>query len=162
MKGYTYNYEFSTQWKQAIFTGAWIVDPKLRDLIKNLFKEKIGNLLPEIKDHHMTCHFRPTYDQFINLVYGQHAKLHMIGLAGDDKAQAILVQTELETQNIHPHITVAVNKTPPKYSNELIAKGPVFYLPKPIILEAKIGYYTGQEIVYEPLNNGFTTQISDR
>ena len=80
----------------------------------------------DIKSHHLTLKYlrkgkaedlKP-YKQFLGNTY----TIDIVGYAFDDKCVAVLIDTNLPVDNKFPHITVAINGVPPKYSNELLEK----------------------------------------
>jgi hypothetical protein len=81
-------------------------------------------LLPEIKSHHMTIVFNPSKDVVAKLPLGQEVKLKVVGYAEDDKAQAVVVECDVPSNNVIKHITISHQPdVKPVYSNELLARG---------------------------------------
>jgi len=79
-------------------------------------------LLEKLFAHHMTVTFRPTLEEFEKLPINQGVFLKVIGYAQDEHVQAVAVMG-FPSSNAIPHITVATDGTPPKASNDLLAKG---------------------------------------
>ena len=106
--------------------------------------EKETGLNPEemgwdIHCHHMTIEFFDKKDkkdlkkkglpqslllESLSGYMGQETTLEVIGYAADEKGMAILVERRghitRHVKNNNPHITIATNGVPPKYSNQLL------------------------------------------
>ena len=73
--------------------------------------------------HHMTVLVKPSPDKVRKLA-GREVKLRVVGYAQDDKGQAVVVKSMLQTDRPIPHITISTaSGTGAKYSNELLADG---------------------------------------
>ena len=96
---------------------------------------------PEVKAHHMTIAFNPSLEAYYQVYShraGRPVKMKVVGMMQDDKAQAVAVYPDCDTENEHPHITISVaTGVPAKYSNELLAKSGTYPL-KPFMLEAVV------------------------
>lgn len=131
-----------------------------RDVL-NWFQDQTG-LNPEVMGwkvaaHHMTIEF---FDKkakkslkregkaesniiapYADLI-GRDVVLNIVGYAHDDKCMAILVEPKGPlnslVKNEHPHITIATNGVPPKYSNELLANGEI--IPARGAVQARVGW----------------------
>ncbi len=89
-----------------------------------LLKEKIPPKYGRIFYHHMTIAFNPsqvTFDKYKELL-GKEIELQVIGYSHDDRAQVVLIDSEL-SENEHPHITLSCDEyTKPTYSKELLKR----------------------------------------
>lgn len=90
--------------------------------------------------HHFTIAYMPNrevWGKYENLI-GQKFFLETIGIAQDDKAQAVLLKNYI-CESGQPHITISCdNLTPPKYSAELLNGGKI--QPLKIRLEAVVKF----------------------
>ena len=72
----------------------------------------------------MTIAFNPnqtTLDAYKDLI-GQEIELQVIGYSHDDRAQAVLIDTDF-SENVYPHITLScIEDESPVYSNELLKR----------------------------------------
>lgn len=79
---------------------------------------------PDIYCRHMMAAYRPdatAWERFGNLV-GQSRGLTVVGIAQDERAQAVLV-TGCPSENEHPHITVSCARgVPPAYTIQMVAR----------------------------------------
>lgn len=91
--------------------------------------EEITNtkLLENIKADHITLKFKPSkkdiekYLSTNGVEFNQLIPITLIGYAQDPFAQAFKVSVPIKCDNIHPHITMALNETAAaKYSNDLL------------------------------------------
>ncbi len=78
------------------------------------------------------------YKDFI----GRDIVLNIVGYAHDEKCMALLVEPQGPlsrlVKNDDPHITIATNGVPAKYSNELLAKGEI--IPARGSIQARVGW----------------------
>lgn len=99
----------------------------LSDVSKEVLLKLFPPIHPKVFGHHVTLAFKPTpeaikaYEPFL----GHEVVVEVIGVASDDKGQAVKVQVptpygELWEQN--HHVTISCVSSP-VYSNELLAKG---------------------------------------
>lgn len=104
------------------------------------------NWYPNVVAHHCTMQFKPTAPPE-NL--GKVVMLRVIATAQDDDCMAAVI-VGVDTNNYVPHITVAhSNEKTAKYSNELLRSRQWEPMTEVLELEARIGVFTGKEIVYE-------------
>ena len=101
-----------------------------REKLISWFEKTVGELHPQVVCNHMTVVNVPILrreDKKANLnpedyPVGEKVKLKVIAYAADDKCQAVAVDPiGIVAKNKIPHITVALNGAPAKYSNELLA-----------------------------------------
>jgi hypothetical protein len=77
----------------------------------------------KVHAHHMTVLVKPSPDKVKKLV-GREIKLRVVGYAEDDKAQAVVVKSMLQSDRPIPHVTISTAPgTGAKYSNELVGDG---------------------------------------
>lgn len=78
---------------------------------------------PKVHAHHMTVMVKPPI-KTVNKLLGREVKLRVVGYAEDDKAQAVVVKSMLQTDRTVPHITLSTAAgTSAKYSNEMLQGG---------------------------------------
>ena len=76
-----------------------------------------------VYSHHCTLAFKPDKVDLSKWEEGSLVELQVIGVASDDKGQAILVSLPVYCNNESPHITVSCEGVSPVYSNELLKHG---------------------------------------
>lgn len=80
-------------------------------------------------------------EPYVDLI-GRDVVLNIVGYAHDDKCMALLVEPQGPlsrlVKNDDPHITIATNGVPAKYSNELLAKGEI--IPVRGSIQARVGW----------------------
>ncbi len=109
----------------------------LNDKSRNMLKEYVN--FPndwEFIGHHMTINMGPIMEKYKPLL-GQSIDLLITHVGETDKVVAVKVETEIQTQNKTPHITIAVNRNEggkPVMSNEIVNWVPVY----PFEVEGKI------------------------
>ena len=93
--------------------------------LRDWWTENVGDLLPQVKAHHMTIKHRPSDAELGALSMGGAAGMKIAGYAQDDKAQAVVVEPQgVDSANAVPHVTVAVAAgVSAAHSNELLARG---------------------------------------
>ncbi len=104
---------------------------------------------PNIYAHHVTLHYKPTHSDLSRYQIGQKVMLKITAFAEDDKAQACVIETDIPSQNKHPHITLSTAEgIEPVYSNELLEAGNnLTALAEPFFVEAVIGISNGKKTV---------------
>jgi hypothetical protein len=110
----------SRKLSSAIYTEI-ILDDML-DLIY-WWRNSVGPTLSKTFSDHLTLQFKPSPDEVTGLPLGKKVHLQVIGYAADDHAQVVVVRSPIPSDNRVPHITVATDGTPPRYSNDLLEKG---------------------------------------
>jgi hypothetical protein len=101
---------------------------------------------PNIHADHLTIKYDISSEEISSLEIGKKVSLKVIGLAQDDKAQAILIETGLSS-NQFPHITISTAEgTRPVYSNELIEKKGYKKLDIPVLIEGVVGMSDGKNV----------------
>ena len=109
--------------KNPIYYGIFL-DEKSHNNLINWWLNSINIPLLEQKfAHHITIKFRPNNDDIIkyNEIIGKAFSLNVIGYAANEKAQAVKIDTNIQSDNPIPHITISCAiGTSPVYSNELI------------------------------------------
>jgi hypothetical protein len=72
----------------------------------------------------MTVQFGPSEEDVAATPIGEPGTLRVVGIAADEKGQAVLVEPSYPSTNPMPHVTVAVAEgVKPVYSNELLKRG---------------------------------------
>ena len=80
-------------------------------------------LLPVRHAHHVTLG-GARWLRSMGIPLGADVTLRVVGLAADDRGQAVLVESPVPSINRHPHVTVATARgVLPVYSNELLERG---------------------------------------
>ncbi len=92
---------------------------------KALLLERFPPIHSEVHAHHMTMAFDPPVEHYLehyNTLIGQPLSIKVIGVAEDDKGQAVRVVGP--SDNTNPHVTISCAKgVPAKYSNQLLSSG---------------------------------------
>lgn len=87
-----------------------------------LLKEKLPPKYSKVFYYHMTIAFNPSeeiFNKYKNLI-GEEIDLQVFASCHDDRAHAVLVDTD-KSENQYPHITLScVEEENPVYSNELL------------------------------------------
>lgn len=121
---------------KIVYVGAFL-DPASIAMLKTWWITKIGKLHPEIKIDHLTFKFGPSQSwlEEFPFEFGTKVTLKVIGYAEDEKCQAVLIDIgNMTCDNKYPHITVAVNGVPPKYSNQLFDGSEVYNISGPELM----------------------------
>jgi hypothetical protein len=120
--------------KVNAYVAAVLTEKSRQELIS-----KVTPVHPNVVAHHVTMAFNPTkqeFDTFYASYIGRTIPVTIVGVAQDDKAQAVTV-LDVPSNNKNPHITLSLaDKVPAKYSNELLEKATV--TPISLKLEAVI------------------------
>ncbi|MSU55266.1 MAG: hypothetical protein EXS46_01870 [Candidatus Taylorbacteria bacterium] len=125
-----------------IYSGVFL-NEESRNKILQTFIPKFENIYAD----HLTIHFKPSEEQIKTLKLGDTVNLNVIGIAEDDRAQALIMQTDLSS-NANPHITLSTrNDTKPVYSNELIEKSGFRKLDGSLTVTGVIGLFDGKQVV---------------
>jgi len=106
----------------VIYTAIFVDDPVA---LVQWWRDNVGPTLENTYAHHMTIHFKPTEDQVESILdkMGEPDSMKIIGIACDDKAQAVIIQTDTPSNNEHKHITISTAKgIKPFYCNQLAAE----------------------------------------
>ena len=157
--------------RNVIYTAAFIDLPQWDNTapmdIKRLLdvtSQKLGmGILPNVYLHHMTVAFRPTEFEYNQLDYGKETNLYIVGVVGNKKAQAFLVETVLPVKNKYPHITISTaDGVSPAYSNQLFEQEKVVQLVDPIEIVTKIGWFDGRQRNYNRLMTEVERHVSQR
>ena len=136
--------------RKAIYSGIFL-SPESKEALAEWWSGVKGDLLPKQFMHHMTIKFKPSPEEVMALPLGSDVRLQVVGTGSDEKGQAVVVSSELPTDNPIPHITVATDGTSPVYSNELLAAGtaPVDLESPPPVLIGKVGIFDGKDIKFD-------------
>jgi hypothetical protein len=108
--------------------AAIFLDKYCQDLLLFWWQEIHKFSLHEnVKAHHITIKYDPSPADLLHIPIGETAKVQIIGIAQDEKAQAVVVEQTgrvfTPIANKYPHITIAVAPgIQAVYSNELIEK----------------------------------------
>jgi hypothetical protein len=80
----------------------------------------------------------------ISHLIGDYVTLKVKGYAFDNNCMAVLVEPPAILKpfikNKSPHITIAVDGVPPRYSNDLLKKGPVYPVKGSFLVGARVGW----------------------
>lgn len=130
--------------EKVIYTGAFLDEGARRELLA---------AFPPIHSrpiaHHMTITFNPSPDEVSETPAGDEVFLTIVGVAEDEKAQAVVVNSPLSTNKIS-HITISVaDGVSPVYSNELLAQG-WRKLETPITIRARVGAFMRGKPIFDP------------
>lgn len=163
--------------RNVIYTAAFIDLPqwdesspidmkRLLDTTTSILGPKNQNptgILKNVYLHHMTIAFRPTIFEYNQLDYGKETTLYLVGIAGNEKAQAFLVETVLPVKNKYPHITISTAEgVSPAYSNQLFDEVECVQLIDPIELKARIGWFDGRQQQYNRIMTEVERHVSQR
>lgn len=90
-------------------------------------RERLLGVFPaqheKVHADHVTVSFRPSHEEVEIYPIGERVELEVVGVASDEKCQAILV-SGVTSKNKHPHITISTAAgIKPVYSNELLDRG---------------------------------------
>lgn len=111
--------------KKPVYYGIFL-DDENHSILLNWWVSSISDSLLDNKfAHHMTVKFSPSDEDVTNLepLIGKRVQLKVIGYASDDKGQAVLISSDIKSNNANPHITISCAAgVKPVYSNELLAK----------------------------------------
>ena len=109
--------------KTVVFSAIFLDDASHRELLA-WWEQATGTpLLSKHFAHHMTIKFKPSPEEVEQLDLGKKVRVRVIGWAADEKGQAVLVDSDVESTNAKPHITVSTNGGSPAYSNTLLSAG---------------------------------------
>lgn len=126
----------------VIYTGAFLSE-EARQKILAAFPPRFKNVFA----HHHTITFRPTAEELAQLSIGESFTLPIIGIAEDDKAQALVVESPFSSHK-YPHITLSTAEgVEPVYSNELIERNGFTPLSEPVMVDATLGFFDGKNVV---------------
>lgn len=95
----------------------------------------------EVHNDHMTVAMPAPADAMA--LVGRTVRMVVTGYAEDERAQAVLVSpVGIRVENTHPHITISTaTGVSPKYSNTLLAQGPIQFVPSGIVLTGILDVY---------------------
>jgi hypothetical protein len=140
--------------EKVIYTGVFLSPES-----KKILLEKIPPSYSKIFAHHLTIKYRPSVEEIKSLSIGKKVTLKITGITEDDKCQAVVVKTDLSS-NEFPHITIStLEGTQPVYSNELIKKGGVKEISS-FTIEGVIGVSDGEKEYFE-IENKHQKQIKE-
>lgn len=114
---------------------AIVLSPESRRELIDWWNNSVGiDLLDRTIAHHMTLKYQPDEIECQNYDIGSLANVKVVGYAADEKAQAVAVECQIESQNRKPHITVSVSvDTMPVYSNKLLSNKPIIKCNGPVL-----------------------------
>lgn len=118
--------------KRISYSGV-VLNEKSRELLKTYISYPDGW---EFIAHHMTINMGPLKEEYKPLL-GQSMDLLVTHIGQTDKVVAVKVESEIQTKNKDPHITIAVNRTEggkPVMSNDITEWVPIY----PFEVEGKI------------------------
>lgn len=129
--------------RKAIYTGIFLDDSSKVSLLSHA--NMYGGMHSKVLAHHLTLVFSPSFKDVAELAIGSYYSIAAIGIAKDEKAQAVVcnIPDELCCSNIIPHITVSVaDNIKPVYSNILLKNGYKAFN-TPLTLTGRIGFFDG-------------------
>lgn len=108
---------------KVLYTGIFL-DVSSRDRLLHWWKSKVRvPFHARVLADHMTIEFKPSPDEVERLTLGEKASLKVTGWAADEKGQAVVVESGIQSTNQQPPITVACAPgISPVYSNSLVAQ----------------------------------------
>jgi hypothetical protein len=133
---------------KAVFTEILLSEAS-SDELQEAMASLAGSLLPNIKSHHLTLKFRPTYDEVRSLAMGEPLIMVVTGYVSDHRAQAFVCYIgNMACDNPHPHVTVATGTEngkpiPPKISNDLLKEG-VIKLERKFLVMGRVAFSDGK------------------
>ncbi|MBX4198447.1 hypothetical protein KW782_03885 [Candidatus Parcubacteria bacterium] len=126
-----------------IYTGAFLSKEE-REKILARIQPRHKNIFA----HHLTIKFRPTEEDMKHVEIGKTISLKVVGVVEDDKAQALVTETDI-SGNEHPHITLSTAEgVEPVYSNELLKTTKAQSI-EPFTITATAGFFDGSKVVTE-------------
>lgn len=139
--------KMASQKRKAIYSAVFLT-PESQEALLNWWPY---DLLSKKFAHHMTIKFKPSPEDILSLPLGKEVELKIIGLAVDEKGQAVAVDSDLPVDNAIPHITISTDGTSPVYSNELLASEMVYVDPEtqPPVLSGIVGFFDGKNVRYD-------------
>lgn len=101
---------------------AIVLSPQSKKELIDWWNKSVGiELLDRVIAHHVTLKYEPDETDLQNYDVGSQAQIKVTGYVANDKAQAVVVESETRSHNRNPHITVSVRRDiMPVYSNELL------------------------------------------
>jgi len=133
-----------TKGRTIFYSGVFLLPDERKKLLE-VFPPKFQNIHAD----HLTLTYDVSPDEMSALEIGKKITLKIIGLAEDDKAQALIIDTTMSS-NANPHITLSTDPSVrPVYSNELIEKSGYKKLDTPIEVEGVIGLHNGKTAILE-------------
>ena len=103
---------------------AIVLDEPSKDSLLGWWEDNVGPLHQNIYAHHMTIQFGPSEEDVAATPLGDSGSLRVVGIAQDERGQAVVVEPSYPSTKALPHVTVAVAEgVKPVYSNELLARG---------------------------------------
>jgi len=156
------NIKYAAKKKKALYTAAFLTPEGRAELERWWLTNvkgadgQLSGILENTFMCHMTIKWKPSFEEVEALPIDKIVALKVVGYADDSRGQAILV-AGVESDNPHPHITIATvtdaetgKKVSPAYSNELLGmKEHVTLVDKGPELEARIGFHNGKEPRYD-------------
>jgi len=128
---------------RACYTGAFLDEEEKVKILKQ-FPPSFQNIFTD----HLTIKYKPSQEEMSDLALGEKVLLTAVALAKDEKAEALLIQTDISA-NSHPHITISTAPgIEPSYSNQLLEKANFKEIP-PFDINARIGLSAGKKIFFE-------------
>lgn len=125
--------------KKAVWLGVILDDPQK---LLGWWESKVSPLLGKAYAHHSTVIYKPSPQDVLSARVGSPVRLKVVGVARDDKAQAVVVDGfDLMGRNRSSHITVATDGTSPAYSNELVEAG--FEAVDGPTITGRVGFFDG-------------------
>lgn len=105
---------------KVIYVGAFLTPMSRSRLLRDFPPTH-----PNVHADHMTIWYDPPEDVVEDLPLGRQVRLKVIGLAEDDRGQAVVVRPEgVKSRNRTPHITISTaGGVTPAYSNNLVERG---------------------------------------
>ena len=114
----------ASRWMKA--QGEIYISAKLTPMARQRLLRSFPPIHEDVRADHMTVWYDPPEDAVESFapLFGKRIKLKVVGVAQDDKSQAVVVRTRLPVKNRIPHITVSVRPgIKAQYSNVLLSYG---------------------------------------
>jgi len=127
---------------KLIYTGLFITKQDRKKILNN-----ITPIYENVLLHHITIGFKP---KSFDYTLGDYYDIEIIGVAEDDKAQALMVKNiDILKNKETPHITMSLNGgVKPFYSNELLKTSDIAPLSTPIKLRLQLGGFDGRKVIF--------------
>ena len=126
----------------AIYVGVFLAKMDRQRLLK-----AIPPVHPQIFADHLTLKFRDDPTDSIDISefpIGKTVSLKVVGMAENDKAQAVVVQGIKPEDGRIPHITISTaTGVNPQYSNELVGSGHITPIKNGLVLRGTISWWDG-------------------
>jgi hypothetical protein len=129
-----------------------VLDSESNSELLKWWAKRQGPLLSSKFAHHFTVAVKPSYGDLAKLPIGETFSLRVIGVAYDEKGQAVVVAPDgiAGSDDRIPHITVSMEAgLRPDYSNTLLAKGWGRLKGRGPVLTGRLGFFDGKSVHFQ-------------